>query len=81
MLQAFNAGVKLIGATSHFVTPALDEGPIIEQVCQSKMYQWTNIATSHSVRFCGSSDNDCFALNCVLPTSHKDVRNVVFALL
>jgi len=24
-------GVKLIGATSHFVTEALDDGPIIEQ--------------------------------------------------
>ncbi|OEL27044.1 Phosphatidylserine decarboxylase proenzyme 1, mitochondrial [Dichanthelium oligosanthes] len=30
--QAFNAGVKLIGATSHFVTPELDAGPIIEQM-------------------------------------------------
>ena len=28
---AFQRGVKLIGATSHYVTPALDEGPIIEQ--------------------------------------------------
>jgi formyltetrahydrofolate deformylase len=29
--QAFERGVKLIGATSHYVTEALDEGPIIEQ--------------------------------------------------
>lgn len=29
--QAFERGVKLIGATSHYVTPDLDEGPIIEQ--------------------------------------------------
>ena len=29
--QAFSKGVKLIGATAHFVTPDLDEGPIIEQ--------------------------------------------------
>ena len=29
--QAFERGVKLIGATSHYVTAALDEGPIIEQ--------------------------------------------------
>lgn len=29
--QAFRRGVKLIGATSHYVTAALDEGPIIEQ--------------------------------------------------
>ena len=29
--QAFGRGVKLIGATSHYVTATLDEGPIIEQ--------------------------------------------------
>ncbi|SJM54176.1 formyltetrahydrofolate deformylase [Agrococcus casei] len=29
--QAHDRGVKLIGATAHFVTPDLDEGPIIEQ--------------------------------------------------
>lgn len=29
--QAFERGVKLIGATCHYVTEALDEGPIIEQ--------------------------------------------------
>lgn len=29
--QAFEKGVKLIGATSHYVTSDLDEGPIIEQ--------------------------------------------------
>src|SRR5438876_5096436 len=29
--QAFERGVKLIGATSHYVTSVLDDGPIIEQ--------------------------------------------------
>ena len=29
--QAHSRGVKLIGATAHFVTPDLDEGPIIQQ--------------------------------------------------
>ncbi len=29
--QAYDRGVKLIGATSHYVTGDLDEGPIIEQ--------------------------------------------------
>ena len=29
--QAYDRGVKLIGATAHYVTPDLDEGPIIEQ--------------------------------------------------
>ncbi|KAL4981930.1 formyl transferase [Aspergillus falconensis] len=29
--QAYDRGVKLVGATAHFVTSDLDEGPIIEQ--------------------------------------------------
>src|SRR5260370_6506797 len=29
--QAFQRGVKLIGATAHYVTEVLDDGPIIEQ--------------------------------------------------
>jgi formyltetrahydrofolate deformylase len=29
--RAYERGVKLIGATSHYVTPELDQGPIIEQ--------------------------------------------------
>jgi len=29
--RSFERGVKLIGATSHFVTAVLDEGPIIDQ--------------------------------------------------
>lgn len=29
--QAYERGVKLVGATAHYVTPDLDEGPIIEQ--------------------------------------------------
>ena len=29
--QAFERGVKIVGATAHFVTSDLDEGPIIEQ--------------------------------------------------
>jgi formyltetrahydrofolate deformylase len=29
--QAYERGVKIIGATAHYVTPDLDEGPIIEQ--------------------------------------------------
>ncbi|MEV7069424.1 formyltetrahydrofolate deformylase [Streptomyces sp. NPDC093990] len=30
-VQAHERGVKLVGATAHYVTPDLDEGPIIEQ--------------------------------------------------
>ena len=39
--QAFERGVKLIGATAHYVTSDLDEGPIIEQEVQrvSHAYQ------------------------------------------
>ena len=33
--QAFKRGVKLIGATAHYVTADLDEGPIIEQSIQA----------------------------------------------
>jgi formyltetrahydrofolate deformylase len=29
--RAYDRGVKLIGATCHYVTPDLDEGPIIDQ--------------------------------------------------
>jgi formyltetrahydrofolate deformylase len=29
--QAYERGVKVIGATAHYITPDLDEGPIIEQ--------------------------------------------------
>ena len=29
--QAFERGVKMIGATAHYVTADLDEGPIIHQ--------------------------------------------------
>ncbi len=29
--QAYERGVKIIGATAHYVTPELDQGPIIEQ--------------------------------------------------
>ena len=32
--QAYERGVKLIGATAHYVTTDLDEGPIIEQAVQ-----------------------------------------------
>ncbi|WP_417597309.1 formyltetrahydrofolate deformylase [Oceanospirillum sp.] len=33
--QAYDRGVKLIGATAHYVTADLDEGPIIEQSVQT----------------------------------------------
>jgi len=32
--QAYMRGVKIIGATAHYVTTELDEGPIIEQAVE-----------------------------------------------
>ncbi|MDO9167070.1 MAG: formyltransferase family protein, partial [Rhodoferax sp.] len=39
--QAHKRGVKLIGATAHFVTPDLDEGPIIEQMVERIDHSYT----------------------------------------
>ena len=37
--QAYERGVKIIGATSHYVTAELDQGPIIAQNVQTVSYQ------------------------------------------
>lgn len=39
--QAYRRGVKLIGATAHYVTADLDEGPIIEQSVQPVDHSFT----------------------------------------
>jgi formyltetrahydrofolate deformylase len=39
--QAYERGVKLIGATAHFVTEELDEGPIIEQDVERVGHNYT----------------------------------------
>lgn len=39
--QAWDRGVKLIGATAHFANPELDEGPIIEQELQRVDHTFT----------------------------------------
>ncbi|MGF7075449.1 formyltetrahydrofolate deformylase [Mucilaginibacter sp. R-33] len=43
--QAFERGVKLIGATAHYVSNELDEGPIIAQqiVPVNHSYSWTDM--------------------------------------
>jgi len=41
--EAYERGVKLIGATSHYVTEELDQGPIIEQVVR-------RIKHSHNIK-------------------------------
>ena len=55
--QAFDRGVKLIGATAHYVTPDLDEGPIIEQVLTRVDH---NFKPEQLVRV--GRDNECLAL-------------------
>jgi formyltetrahydrofolate deformylase len=39
--QAYDRGVKVIGATAHYVTHDLDEGPIIEQVVEHVDHGYT----------------------------------------
>ncbi len=43
--QAYNRGVKIIGATAHFVTNDLDEGPIIAQdvISVNHRYDWRDM--------------------------------------
>lgn len=55
--QAYDRGVKLIGATAHYVTSDLDEGPIIEQVVTRVDH---NYKPEHLVRV--GRDNECKAL-------------------
>jgi formyltetrahydrofolate deformylase len=50
--QAYERGVKLIGATAHYVTPELDEGPIIEQETERVTHSMTSddfIATGRDI--------------------------------
>ncbi|MEH6578421.1 MAG: formyltetrahydrofolate deformylase [Amphritea sp.] len=39
--QAFNKGVKLVGATAHYITSDLDEGPIITQGVETVDHSYT----------------------------------------
>jgi len=55
--QAFERGVKVIGATAHYVTANLDEGPIIEQILTRVDH---NYKPAHLVRV--GRDNECLAL-------------------
>ncbi|KAA8538537.1 hypothetical protein F0562_028092 [Nyssa sinensis] len=45
--QAFDSGVKLIGATSHFVTEELDVGPIIEQMLENSVDNFVLFTTDY----------------------------------
>ncbi len=39
--QAYEYGVKMVGATAHYVTPELDEGPIIDQIIEAVDHSFT----------------------------------------
>ena len=55
--QAYDRGVKLIGATAHYVTSDLDEGPIIEQVVTRVDHNYKPEELAKVGR-----DNECMAL-------------------
>ncbi|WP_232359409.1 formyltetrahydrofolate deformylase [Paraneptunicella aestuarii] len=55
--QAYDRGVKVIGATAHYVTSDLDEGPIIEQILTRVDH---NYKPENLVRV--GRDNECMAL-------------------
>ncbi|QRP50776.1 formyltetrahydrofolate deformylase [Amycolatopsis sp. FDAARGOS 1241] len=55
--QAFERGVKLVGATAHYVTADLDEGPIIEQ----EVARIDHSMSAAQVTALGR-DNECLAL-------------------
>ncbi len=55
--QAFDRGVKVIGATAHYVTSDLDEGPIVEQIVTRVDH---NYKAEHLVRV--GRDNESMAL-------------------
>ena len=56
--QAYSRGVKLVGATAHYVTADLDEGPIIEQevIRVDHSYHPTALSTV-------GQDAECLALS------------------
>ncbi|WP_353364821.1 formyltetrahydrofolate deformylase [Mycobacterium sp.] len=55
--QAYSRGVKVIGATAHYVTEDLDEGPIIEQ----EIARVDHSMSAAEVTMLGR-DNECLAL-------------------
>ncbi len=55
--QAYDRGVKVIGASAHYVTSDLDEGPIIEQILTRVDHGY---GPEHLVRV--GRDNECMAL-------------------
>lgn len=56
--QAYARGVKLVGATAHYVTADLDEGPIIEQEVNRVDHTYTPLALANV-----GQDAECLALS------------------
>lgn len=77
--QAFERGVKLIGATAHYVTTDLDEGPIIEQVVERVDHTYT---ANDLVAAGRDSETVALARAVKLHTEHRvfinDNKTVVF---
>jgi formyltetrahydrofolate deformylase len=77
--QAFERGVKLTGATAHYVTADLDEGPIIEQFVERVDHTYTPEKLAAAGR-----DSECRALAAAVRfhTEHRvflnGARTVVF---
>jgi formyltetrahydrofolate deformylase len=67
--QAFERGVKLIGATAHFVSDALDEGPIIDQ-------EVIRVDHAHSVQELVSLGRDIEAFVLARAVKHLAERRV-----
>jgi formyltetrahydrofolate deformylase len=57
-VQAYDRGVKFIGATAHYVTSDLDEGPIIEQAVARVDHTMDSAAVTQLGR-----DTECLALS------------------
>jgi formyltetrahydrofolate deformylase len=78
--QAHARGVKLTGATAHYVTADLDEGPIIEQVVRRVDHTYTPEKLAAAGR-----DSECRALATAvrLHVEHRvflnDSKTVIFA--
>jgi len=70
--QAFDRGVKIMGATAHYVTPELDEGPIIEQDVQRVEHSHDSAAM---VRQGKSIESVVLARAVIWHCQHRVLRN------
>ena len=77
--QAFDAGVKLIGATAHFVTEQLDEGPIICQAAKAVTHRdSTRDVRMTSERLEGNALHDAVRLVAENRVTRVGGRTIVF---